>query len=118
MARLAFKEENVGNIQIKYAVSRRQPCLIAVLYVNGFQASIFDFGVTKDLEEPPARFFGCMNRQFIPHRYPPSDIYTKYNITKEELADINAFFKRILNFGHCSFCDDYSKALAKEANLR
>ena len=117
MARLAFKEENVGKIQIKYAVSRRQPCLIAVLYVNGFQASIFDFGVTKDFGEPPSSFFGCINRQFVPHKYPPSDIYKKYNITKEELAEINDAFKRILSFGHCAFCDDYSKALAKQANL-
>lgn len=105
MARLPYKEKNLGQVKIRYAVSRKEPCMIAVLYVNGISASLLDFGTVRDTEASLSNnFFGCMKRRFLPFPYVPNAILEKVKLNRADLEDLNTLFEEIINRDKCDEC--------------
>ena len=113
MSKVILYEKEIDGINIKYSVSKAEPCLLNALIINDVPSSIFTFGKVKDISSAlaPPNYFGCMNRKFIPYALiPPKDL-EELKIKKEDVQKINDFISSIANRGKCNFCEKrYTKS--------
>lgn len=106
MAKIILLEEKIDGINIKYSVSKAEPCLLNALIINDVPTSMFLFGKIKDVDAQfaPDDYFGCMNRRFLPYSVVPKANLDELKITKADAQKISAFIQKISNRGKCDFC--------------
>jgi hypothetical protein len=105
MARLSLNTKYVNGIEVKYAFSRKEPCMIQILYINGVQGIILDFGTYRDIEETPnSAFLGCMKRRFLPYPYIPSSVLERHNIQRGDLPEILELLQEVVARDNCTEC--------------
>lgn len=79
-------------------------CATEIFTINGVDATTSDFGESEGLSPWDAPKYGCGNRTFIPYEHPTSDVLKKYDITKEQFANIVDELATVLSFGCCGLC--------------
>lgn len=106
MPKFSLTKVKIKDLDIEYSVSRAEPCMINILYINGILSSIFDFGTVKDIEPSVKKdFFGCMKRRFLPYSFITPDKLKKLNLTKEQVDLVNDFLAKTINRDKCNVCD-------------
>ena len=107
MAKVILFEKQIGDINIKYSISKAEPCLLNALIINDYPTSMFTFGKIRDVmaSSAPPDYFGCMKRLFIPYAVISSEDLKLMKITKEDVPVINEFISAIANKGKCDFCE-------------
>jgi hypothetical protein len=92
-----------GDVTIKIVKSTTEICLVLELYINDKPASLYDFGLMKDLDPENAPPCGCGNRCFVPGRL-SNHILKKYDLTQKQGEDVMELLTINLMIGSCRRC--------------
>lgn len=106
MSKIILSERKVGNLNIKYSISKAEPCILNALIINGKPSSVFSFGRIRDVEAdiPRKGFFGCSKRRFLPYTFIPESLLKEIGISRDDIPVINEFIKKIVDRDDCKFC--------------
>lgn len=106
MSKIILSEKQIGNINIRYSVSKAEPCILNALIINGVSTSVFTFGKIKDISpmNAPKNYFGCVKRRFLPYSLIPEADLKPLGITRDDIPTINSFLKKLIDRDNCSEC--------------
>lgn len=80
------------------------PCELKVFKINGIDASMDDFGDSRDTAREHAADYMCGCHEFIPLDEHMKDAMFRYQITEEEFRQIQEELVDVLYVGSCGCC--------------
>lgn len=93
-----------NDVVVELLRSKTEPCILTELRVNGHEASVWDFGVTKDLASEIAPETGCGDRCFVPCRYADPEIMKDCELSEKDFRTVQSILKKELHIGYCKRC--------------
>lgn len=93
----------IMGVHIYVEKSKVDYCMADKFLINDINASILDFGISKDTDKEHAPSCGCGYREFIISS-PSGMILDKYHITREQADLIAKQLKKYLFVGYCKKC--------------
>ena len=78
-------------------------CSLSTFEINGIKAEADDFGDQEDEDKENAEDYGCGNMKFRRNTSTEKTL-EKYNISRDEYAEVCDRLEDLLSFGQCGWC--------------